>query len=129
MDTGYGVYVSIRSADGLRLWSSNRETQAELETDFENAKEWLDKAFLAPVDEAQAVANVVQAFPTSPQAPSVGSVSTSPAPTATAPSPDGAGLEMCNICGNPKSKWVPPGVSKKSGKPYQGFFSCPTNHR
>ena len=38
-------------------------------------------------------------------------------------------FEACNICGGPKNKWVPPGVSKSSGKAYSGFFGCPVDHR
>lgn len=32
-------------------------------------------------------------------------------------------LNICPSCGQ-GSKFVPPGVSKKSGKPYSGFYSC-----
>src|ERR1043166_5292300 len=31
---------------------------------------------------------------------------------------------ICPVHGLP-FKWVAPGVSKKTGKPYQGFWSCP----
>lgn len=34
--------------------------------------------------------------------------------------------ERCPVCGSAKDKWVPPGVSKKSGKAYPGFWACPT---
>lgn len=32
----------------------------------------------------------------------------------------------CPIC-NATRKWVPPGVSKKTGNSYNGFWSCPNN--
>ena len=35
----------------------------------------------------------------------------------------------CDVCGGPKSKTVPAGVSKKTGKSYDAFQACPTNHR
>lgn len=35
----------------------------------------------------------------------------------------------CNICGTPL-KWFPPGVSKRTGMEYEGFWGCPNkkNH-
>lgn len=32
--------------------------------------------------------------------------------------------DVCQGCGKIKSKLVPAGVSKKTGKPYQAFYAC-----
>lgn len=32
---------------------------------------------------------------------------------------------FCKICGSKKDKWIPAGISKSTGKPYDGFFACP----
>lgn len=61
----------------------------------------------APQSDAEALENVVKAFP-----------------TATAPTEN---FKACERCGTLKDKWVPPGTSK-AGKPYAGFYSCP-NYR
>jgi len=59
----------------------------------------------APQSDAEALENVVKAFP-----------------TATAPTEN---FKACERCGTLKDKWVPPGTSK-AGKPYAGFYSCRT---
>lgn len=38
-----------------------------------------------------------------------------------------ASFESCKRCGATKDRWVPPGVSKKTGKSYPGFYGCPTS--
>ncbi len=35
---------------------------------------------------------------------------------------------LCSSCGQMK-KWIPPGTSKATGKPYQGFWACPNKCR
>jgi len=35
-------------------------------------------------------------------------------------------FDVCPRCGGLKDRWVEPGVSKKTGKPYPGFFGCST---
>lgn len=128
MDNSYGVYVSIRTIDG-KLWSSSRETQAEVETDFANATEWLEgHGFLSQqvevthqnpnaghVSDADALNNISSVL--GPPEASGGSqgLGTPPAET----------FEKCRKCNiGTRNQWRPPGISKKTGKPYQGFYSC-----
>ncbi len=33
---------------------------------------------------------------------------------------------VCTACGALKDRWIKPGTSKRTGKPYKGFFGCPT---
>lgn len=89
------------------------------------------KGGVVPVDvtaTSTAVGNVQQAFPGTQEFPGAeivvaqGSVPATPADTAYDPCPNPG-------CGELKTKWVPPGVSKKTGRAYQGFYACPTNHR
>lgn len=148
-DSGYGVYVSIRNVDGA-LWSSSREewalTRTDLETafgeDFTNALvDSLRKVFV------KGQSNVVQlpvAAPAHPSAAPVIEVEASEeAAMALAEEILAAGspvdvdapseqpqFEPCEKCGQPKTEWKPPGVSKTSGKKYPGFFGCPNfrNH-
>jgi hypothetical protein len=42
--------------------------------------------------------------------------------------PPGAAAPACPNHGQP-AKWVPPGVAKATGKPYQGFWSCAVSER
>jgi len=35
-----------------------------------------------------------------------------------------APVQKCEKCGSPKDKWVPGGVSKKTGREYKGFMAC-----
>ena len=143
-DSGYGVYVSIRNVDGA-LWSSSREewalTRTDLETafgeDFTNALvDSLRKVFV------KGQSNVVQlpvAAPAHPSAAPVIEVEANEeaamalaeeilAAPAEAEAP--GQFEPCEKCGQPKTEWRPPGVSKASGKKYPGFFGCPNfrNH-
>jgi hypothetical protein len=48
-------------------------------------------------------------------------------PQATAEHPTGD-IPICSACGQFK-KYVPAGVSKATGKPYQGFYICPSKCR
>lgn len=48
-----------------------------------------------------------------------------PAPAPAGPT-QGAVFDICPRCGSQKNKWVPPGVSSKTGKAYKGFYACPT---
>jgi hypothetical protein len=48
----------------------------------------------------------------------------SPAPQeAAAPAPSD-GFQLCPVHNIPKDRWVPGGVSKRTNKPYSGFFGC-----
>jgi hypothetical protein len=44
-------------------------------------------------------------------------------PAPAAPAPSGGPEWVCPLHGS--SKWVPPGVSKKTGREYSGFLACP----
>lgn len=130
----YGVYVSIRATSG-ELWSSFRETTAEVEKDINlafgegSAKKVLDKL----VGSASVVADPTPSVPTA-DPPRV-AASTAPAspPVETSPTLSDIpndGFEKCGDCGTLKDVWKPPGVSK-AGKAYSGFWSCPNwrNHK
>lgn len=125
----YGVYVSLRATTG-ELWSSFRESTAEVEKDIDlafgegAAKKILDKlGGSAPAASVPAVEAVRPADPAPVSAP----VETT-APTLTDIPSDG--FEKCSDCGTLKDVWKPPGVSK-AGKAYSGFWSCPNwrNHK
>lgn len=35
-------------------------------------------------------------------------------------------FQVCPACGALKDRWIKPGTSKRTGKPYKGFYGCPT---
>lgn len=73
------------------------------------------------VTEQQAVQNVVQAFP---GASTVGQPLPQPQAAQEAQGEVAGGTPPINpATGQPFQKWVPAGVSKKTGKPYQGFWT------
>lgn len=74
----------------------------------------------AEPDEAQAVANVVQAFPGTT---TVGQPLSQPAPAVTAAPGEPQPGELREVNGEFK-KWIPAGVSK-TGKPYKAFWGKP----
>lgn len=135
-ETTYGVYVSIRTPEGL-LWSSSRAEWVEVEKD-------LDAAFgegfgRSLIDSLRKIHQQAEVIPFPRQQPSEAQaletvqreLGATPEP-ASAPEPQPQQqpqFEVCNICGTLKDKWNPPGVSK-SGKRYPGFFGCPNfrNH-
>ena len=120
-DTGYGIYVSVRNVDGV-LVSTNRATVEEVLADIPGLNEILAQ-FDTTANVEQAMANVVSIM--EPEVPS--DYHNAHEIAATGPATNQ--FEPCNVCGGPKNRWVAPGVSKKTGKPYPGFFGCPTNHR
>lgn len=145
---GYGVYVRIQNMDGA-LWSSSREEWALTRTDLETA--FGEEFTNALVDSLRKVfvkgqSNVVQlpvaapAHPSAAPAIEVGVDEAAAMALATealgvqeyesAEAEDSPGqFEACEKCGQPKTEWKPPGVSK-AGKKYPGFFGCPNfrNH-
>jgi hypothetical protein len=116
----FGVYISIRTIDG-KLWSSNRETQAEVETDFANAQEWLEgHGFLGGTAAAGQTVHQTPAAAVVSDAEGLANVSSILGAPETSQT-----FETCRKCGvGIRDKWVPPGISKKTGKQYQGFYSC-----
>lgn len=124
----YGVYVSLKKPSG-ELWSSFRETTAEVEKDIDlafgegSAKKVLDKLGV--------VGPATPAYSDTPDAPEhVPAAAPQPAVAPTVTDIPSDGFESCSDCGTLKDVWKPPGVSK-AGKPYSGFFSCPNwrNHK
>lgn len=105
-----GVGVSYKLPDGTIVWS-HRDTWAEVLEDMglilgeEGANNMASK-LQGQAQQQQAIAPVVN-LPTGAPDAQLGQV-----------------LDLCPKCGQPKTKLVPAGVSKKSGKPYPAFFAC-----
>jgi hypothetical protein len=134
-EKSYGVGVSYRTPDGTLIWVFRSEW-AEVLTDLgamygPDAVLRLNSQMATAFGDGKAtIAQALQAPVQQPQ------VYTAPAPQA-APQPtpqpqqqqgesEGQQFEMCPACGAEKNRWVPPGVSSKTGKKYPGFFGCPT---
>lgn len=128
----YGVGVSYRTADGTLIWVFRSEW-AEVLTDL-GAMYGPDAILRLTTDMQSAFGDgrgtIAQAMaaPVSRPAPAVAA----PAPQqvaqqqVTAADDSGQQFEICPACGAEKNRWVPPGVSSKTGKKYPGFFGCPT---
>jgi len=139
-DNQHGAYYSVRTPNG-HLFSSSRATQEEVFADLAAAfgeeyadavkadiksmaitygKESMGVVIPLPAQadvEAQAVAAIGGAFDATISDPQDAEVTTTVGQT----TPQ---FDSCNKCNSPKSKWVPAGVSKRTGKPYPGFFGC-----
>jgi hypothetical protein len=134
-----GVYVRLQNTKGV-LWSSSRESQAEVEADLEVAfGEEITRAIMESLKSGFTVNT------TPPAAPQLVTVSGTVADLgvedeavqraeailqqASMPEEPQGQFESCNICGTPKDQWKPPGISN-AGKKYPGFFGCPNfrNH-
>lgn len=118
--TGY-FQVSLKFDDGTII-VSNRPDYAEVIKDIDSAcgsdaaerlKSIMQDAWLAP--EA-----VVVKFP----GPDVESYEDVDVPLAE----NEGSFKTCPACGASKNRWVAPGVSKKTGRPYSGFYGCPTKN-
>lgn len=133
-DEGFKFQVSLKA--GNHMLNVRADSADELRTllydlyDEEAASFIIDD--FKPADKSaegfDAVANVQAAFPDAP------------VPVAQPQQDDGGMTGSYDPCGkfDPntgrqcvelKTKWVPPGTSSKTGKPYKGFFACPINHR
>ncbi len=117
MSEAYGIYVSIRNVDGV-LVSSTRATVSEVMSDLEGLYDIM--AEFSEISTKGATDNVSSILGTSSQSPQSYHNETEIAQTG----PNTNQFETCSKCGSPKSKWVPPGTSSRTGKPYPGFFGC-----
>lgn len=128
-DNNYGVYISIRNTEGV-LVSSSRATAEEVREDLPGLLSILAECADGP---EPAAAEPV----TSGYLPVAGGTTMGPeqvqyelnkpvVPPFVAPAaPTGGQFESCPKCHQgTKDKWVPPGISRKSGKHYPGFFGC-----
>jgi hypothetical protein len=110
----YGVGISVRLADQTLVWiyrDNWTQVAEDISTIFgaerlvslqwQLAKVWPDVQSIEQPAQEQA----------------------QPAPE---PSGDGPKFEVCPACGKLKDRWVPPGVSNRTGKRYPGFYACPT---
>ena len=119
--TENGVGVSYKLADGTMVWA-RRDTYAELS---EDVKVIFGEDALARLEEQTHRAwggnkppnNVV---------PMNMPESVMTATEVAAALAEEQTYETCPRCGGVKDRWVEPGVSKKTGKPYPGFFGCST---
>lgn len=135
-DKAYGVGVSYRTPDGSLIWVFRSEW-AEVLTDLgamygpDAIMRLNAQMAVAFGDGKQTIAQVI-AQPQQPAPQVAQPVYTQPAPAAPQPQAveqeheSESEFEMCPACGAEKNRWVPPGVSSKSGKKYPGFFGCPT---
>jgi hypothetical protein len=115
-EKSYGVGLSWKTPSGAMFWVFRKEWAEVIEdvtamfgTDAMGRMNLeLQEAFpVRPSQQAAAEkANVVRVAETSQQGTTE--------------------FETCSVCGQAKDKWVPPGVSQKTGRPYPGFFACPT---
>lgn len=114
---GNEVGLSVRLPDGTLVWSKRTEwalVLKDVETIFgPDAFVALTEMLLEGIKKPATV---------------------TPIQTKVAPEPSGSGsegqtaegdYETCPVHGVPKDRWVPPGVSKSSGRKYSGFFGCP----
>lgn len=127
-DNTYGVYISMRNADGV-LVSSSRATWPEVLNDLDGLYMILDKveelesaSQETTVTEAEAVSNVVAAFPQVAATPVIPQQTA--APMYQQEQAPASAFKSCEKCGHLKDKWVAPGTSKRTGKSYPGFYGC-----
>jgi len=122
--TEHGVGVSYKLPDGTMVWT-RRDTWAEVmedvrlifgEESLNSLVIKLSSAWTGPKP-----APVAAPAPVVPQTMTVEEV----AAELGAPVPTKA-FDVCLRCGQTKDRWVDAGVSKKTGKPYPGFYGCPT---
>lgn len=118
--TENGVGISFKLSDGTMVWA-RRDTYAELTEDIniilgeaglEAIEGLLQKAY-TPVEQTMTPAEVEREL--------------RPAAPAIEESEGTTQYDVCPKCGELKNRWVPPGVSKKTQKPYNGFYGCPTS--
>jgi hypothetical protein len=108
-----GVGISFRLPDGTLVWSK-RDTWAEVTED------------VAIIFGPEALVTLNSTLPNSfaPKSEPV-PAPVDPGPPPTNPDPDSpSNYTECAACGSLKTKWVPPGVSKKTGRAYSGFYAC-----
>jgi len=120
-EKSYGVGVSWKTPSGAMVWVFRKEWAEVVEdvTTMFGADAMgrmnieLNEAF--PTRPSKQEANVVT-LPKSVQVQDHGALD----------APETTEFVTCPACGQAKDKWVPPGVSNKTGKPYRGFWACPT---
>jgi sugar/nucleoside kinase (ribokinase family) len=117
--TEHGVGVSYKLSDGTMVWT-RRDTWAEVLEDVNLIFGEEAGARLLPLLQGAWSSTKPAAAP-------------APAMTATEVAAElGAtvgptqAFETCVRCGALKDRWVPPGTSQKTGKPYPGFYGCST---
>lgn len=116
----FGVYISIRNTDGV-LVSANRATAQEVLQDVPGLLELLDAVAGPEAPEPTMSASEVAAALGATGGPAQ---NPAPIPAQYAAAPQG-NFEQCPKCKvGTKDKWVPPGVSARTQKPYPGFFGC-----
>lgn len=136
MDNSYGVYVRIQNANGV-LFSSNRETWVEVAQDLDMT---FGEGYAAGLVASLKGEVKVAVKPAAPATPAPIVVATEEPMTAAeveaafaedeAEDTAESQFDLCEICGHVKDKWNNPGISKRTGKKYPGFFGCPNfrNH-
>lgn len=136
MSESSGVYVRVQNTDGV-LWSSSRDDWAEVIADLDSAfgpeyREWLITSLTGTAKPRQATVHAPAPAPApAPVAPptlapaeaeAMAAVEEVFGAVAVEDEPQGQ-FESCEVCGHPKDKWNPPGISR-NGKKYPGFFGC-----
>lgn len=112
------IYVSKRTVSGW-LFGVAGDTWAEVQADLTDI--FGEEAVAAAVTEVVGgVANNLGEDHTPP--PTTDEVAIKRAENALA---EGTKFETCRKCNvGIRDKWVPPGISTKTNKPYKGFFAC-----
>ena len=125
--TENGVGVSYKLSDGTMVWT-RRDTWAEVLEDVglifgaesaERLTEALGGAWVGATPRAVVYPKPV-AVVAEPTPEAVASALGATAGETT------VAFETCRVCGALKDRWVPPGISAKSGKAYPGFYGCST---
>ena len=117
-EKSYGVGVSWKTPSGAMVWVFRKEWAEVIE----------DVTAMFGADAmARMNLELQEAFPVRPSQQATAEKSNIVViPKPEQPQPKGGEYEVCPACGQMKDKWVPPGVSNKTGRPYPGFFACPT---
>lgn len=118
--TENGVGISYKLPDGTMVWT-RRDTWAEVREDISlifgdaavaRVEGMLQNAWSNGKNEQAALSLVKQTLGASEEPASA--------------QQENQEFETCPRCGATKNRWVPPGVSKTTGKRYPGFWACPT---
>lgn len=125
-----GVGISYKLSDGTMVWT-RRDTWAEVTEDI--------KSIFGDESLGRIEPQLQRAWGGHASAPAVTTPASAPTGTssgagemtveqaqAIADSSGEQSFETCPKCGAQKDRWVAPGVSQRTGKPYPGFFGCPT---
>jgi hypothetical protein len=116
-EKSYGVGVSWKTPSGAMVWVFRKEWAEVVE----------DVTTMFGAD-AMGRMNLElnEAFPIRPSKQETSNVTALPSASVQEDAPATTEFVQCPACGQAKDKWVPPGVSNKTGKPYRGFWACPT---